>query len=84
MSIEDIIFEKSYQETLNLLESRSMDETFDIESIKEELNNQYIYEGLDWTGRGEIKNSEISGSISAYQVFINQYLKNKAVINQKS
>lgn len=75
MRIEDEIFKTSYQETLTMLDLRSKTDTFDISSIKGELNSLYKYEGLDWVGRGEIKNSEISGSISAYQVFINQYLK---------
>ena len=70
-----MIYKASYQETLDMLDLRSRDESFEIDSIKEELNSLYKYEGLDWVGRGEIKNSEISGSISAYQVYISQYLK---------
>ncbi|MDN5334871.1 MAG: hypothetical protein PWP59_2133, partial [Sphaerochaeta sp.] len=29
-----------------------------------------VYEGQDWVGRGELKNSEIQGQIYAYIAFI--------------
>jgi hypothetical protein len=75
MNIEDQIFQKSYDETLAVLELKSQDESFEISNVHGELNTLYSYEGLDWIGRGEIKNSEISGAIAAYQVFINKFDK---------
>jgi|AntAceMinimDraft_2_1070361.scaffolds.fasta_scaffold78404_1 predicted Zn-dependent protease with MMP-like domain len=67
------IFQESYEVTLAMLELRSKNKLFKITSLKGELDTLYVYEGLDWTGRGEIKNSEISGEIAAYQVFLHNY-----------
>lgn len=75
MSIDDKIFQDSYKETLAMLELKSKAEFFEIEAIKGQLDTLYIHEGLDWTGRGSVKNSEISGTIAAYQIFIHNYLK---------
>jgi hypothetical protein len=77
MNIGDHIFKKSYNETLAMLEVKSRDESFEISDAHGELNTLYVYEDLDWIGRGEIKNSEISGAIAAYQVFINNFNKDK-------
>jgi len=75
MRIEDKTFEKSYEDTLGMLELKSQNKSFDITDIQGELNTLYIYEGHDWVGRGELKNSDIRGEILAYQVFIKNYLK---------
>jgi hypothetical protein len=77
MNIEDQIFKKSYDETLAVLELKSLHASFEISDVHGELNTLYSYEGLDWIGRGEIKNSEISGAIAAYQVFINKFEKHE-------
>ena len=71
------IFKESYKATLAILDLRSKNKLFKIESLKGELDTLYIQEGLDWTGRGEIKNSEISGQIAAYQVFLHNYFNNE-------
>ena len=73
MTVEEKIFQKNYDETLAMLELKLKNKSFEITSIKGELDSLYIYEGLDWTGRGAIKNSEIGGTIAAYEVFIHNY-----------
>ncbi|MBI9102690.1 MAG: hypothetical protein JEY99_09755 [Spirochaetales bacterium] len=81
MRIEDETYEKSYKRTLAMLELDSQTESFNLQKVIETLKALYQYEALDWAGRGEIKNAEISGSISAYQVFIHNH-KNKEFQNQ--
>jgi hypothetical protein len=73
MKTEDTTFEDSYKDTLAMLELKSKNKSFDITDIQGELSSLYVYEGHDWVGRGESKNSEISGEICAYQVFIHNY-----------
>ena len=72
-SVEDIIFDANYRRTLEKLEHAAAKDDFTISDIKNELETLYRYEGLDWTGRGSIKHSEIGGAILAYQVFINKW-----------
>lgn len=38
--------------------------------LEGELHHLTVYEGQDWVGRGELKNSEIQGQIYAYIAFI--------------
>lgn len=78
MKIEEKIWEDSYNDTLIMLERKSKMESFDIEYIKQQLCSLYEYHGQDWGGRGELKNAEIDGEITAYQVFIHNYEKDKA------
>lgn len=75
MNVEDKAFDDSYQSTLDKLQIAQQDPNFDIATAKAELESLYLYEVLDWTGRGEIKNSDISGAIAGYQVFIHNYTK---------
>ncbi len=74
MTAEEHAFEKSFKETSDFLKFRSEGENFSITTIKNELDSLYKYEGLDWVGRGELVNSEIQGSIVAYQVFIKEWV----------
>ncbi len=70
MNIEEEVFDESYEITLKRLEDRSDQEGFDVSEFEGELEHLQRYEGQDWTGRGEIKNSEISAQVLAYQVFL--------------
>jgi hypothetical protein len=70
MSIEEEVFDNHYEITMKHLQQLSGKEGFDIHQIKGELLTLTKYEGLDWTGRGGIKEAEISGAILAYQAFI--------------
>lgn len=79
MDIEDRTYKESYEVTIKTLEASRVNKIFDIETIKAELDSLYLYEGLDMEGRGAIKNAEISGAIAGYQVYINNYMKEKRV-----
>ncbi len=70
MDTEEKIFNQEYERTLGMLKQRSEAQGFDLETVKQELSYLEIYEGQDWTGRGELKHAEISAQILAYQVFI--------------
>ena len=77
MSIEDDIFEENYKNTLYKLETLSRQPNFDLDELQRELDTLCTFEGQDWIGRGEMKQSEISGTISAYQVFMFRYKNNR-------
>jgi hypothetical protein len=70
MSVEDDVFDHHYDVTMKYLNEQSQKEDFSIDLVKAELVSLTKYEGLDWTGRGLIKEAEISGAILAYQAFI--------------
>ena len=72
-SIEQIIFDESYDLTMKRLEHASSREGFEIDELEGELVHLTRYEGQDWVGRGELKNSEISAEVLAYQVFIKRW-----------
>ncbi len=69
------IIDDTFDAVLKTLEVRSNDENFSLENIEKELDYFYLYEGQDWTGRGDTKQAEIEGTIMAYQVFISRYQK---------
>lgn len=70
MSIEDEIYDTNYTLTLENLERRKELPGFSIDDIVGEMEALLIYEGQDWTGRGELKQAEIGGSLLAYQAFL--------------
>ena len=57
----DDVFDRQYETTMESLEILSQNPLFDIEQVKGELKTLITYEDLDWTGRGMLKSSEISG-----------------------
>lgn len=77
METETLVFEQSYTTTYENLKERYVENDLSEGSAVRELESLYIYEDLDWTGRGELKNSEIQGAIAAYQVFLNDLAKGK-------
>lgn len=70
MSIEQEVFDHHYEMTLAYLKDTARKKDFSLEQVKEELRNLLVYQGQDWTGRGQIKSAEIEGTILAYQAFI--------------
>ena len=67
------IFNESFDGITRALQDRVEKKDFSIENVKAELNSFYKYEGLDWDGRGDIKQADIEGSIAAFEVFISKY-----------
>jgi len=75
MDIYQQILDDTFEAVLSTLKLRLLSDTFSLETVKNELDSLYKYEGLDWVGRGEVKRAEIEGTILAYQVFINEQVK---------
>jgi hypothetical protein len=72
MDIYQQILDDTFETVLGTLKLRLLSDTFSLETVRNELDSLYKYEGLDWVGRGEVKRAEIEGTILAYQVFINE------------
>lgn len=75
MDIYQQILDDTFESVFSTLKLRLLSDTFSLETVKNELDSLYKYEGLDWVGRGEVKRAEIEGTILAYQVFINEQVK---------
>jgi hypothetical protein len=73
------ISDDTYYAILKSLQTRSETQEFSLEKVKGELESFYKYEGLDWTGRGDVLQAQIEGSIMAFEVFIVQYEKENIV-----
>ncbi len=74
----DSIFDETYESVLHGLYTRSEGRDFSLDSVKRELDSLCKYDGLNWTGRGSVKQAEIEGSILAYQAFILRYREHQS------
>lgn len=72
---EERVFHEAYDRTLLYLENRQKMAPLSLIDIEGELHHLTVYEGQDWVGRGELKNSEIQGQIYAYIAFIDKMKK---------
>ncbi|MGE4465521.1 hypothetical protein [Sphaerochaeta sp.] len=72
---EERVFHEAYDRTLLYLENRQTIAPLSLIDIEGELHHLTVYEGQDWVGRGELKNSEIQGQIYAYIAFIDKMKK---------
>ncbi len=72
---EERVFHDAYDRTLIYLENRQQMAPLSLIDIEGELHHLTVYEGQDWVGRGELKNSEIQGQIYAYITFIDRMKK---------
>lgn len=70
LSSEEQAFHDGYNSTMQFLEERQNLGTLKLHDLEGELHHLTIYEGQDWGGRGELKNSEIQGQIYAYMAMI--------------
>lgn len=71
-------FDENFERTLARLRAESEKPGFDVATVEGELSALYVYEGQDWTGRGELKHAEIKGSILAYQTFLRRWRENRS------
>ena len=72
LSGEQQVFHDAYDTTMLYLENRQKTTPLSLMDIEGELYHLTVYEGQDWAGRGELKNSEIQGQIYAYIAFIDR------------
>ncbi|HKL56967.1 MAG TPA: hypothetical protein VJ854_01100 [Sphaerochaeta sp.] len=75
LTSEEQAFHDGYDTTLTFLENRIQLSNLNIFDLEGELHHLTIYEGHDWVGRGELKNSEIQGQIYAYMAVIDMMKK---------
>ncbi|MBI9094769.1 MAG: hypothetical protein JEY71_07795 [Sphaerochaeta sp.] len=68
---EEQAFHDGYTTTMQFLENRIKIANLKVTDLEGELYHLTVYEGQDWGGRGELKNSEIQGQIYAYIAVIN-------------
>jgi hypothetical protein len=71
-------YDENYERTLAKLQALAGTPEFSLDTVRRELDALYRYEGLDWTGRGELKQAEIEGTILAYQIFIRRLTETDA------
>ena len=78
LTSEEQAFHDAYDTTMQFLENRIEYANLKVIDLEGELYHLTVYEGQDWGGRGELKNSEIQGQIYAYMAIIdNMKKKNK-------
>ncbi|MGE4453623.1 MAG: hypothetical protein AB7D92_03745 [Sphaerochaeta sp.] len=75
LSGEERVFHESFDRTMIYLENRQAIAPLSLIDLEGELHHLTVYEGQDWVGRGELKNSEIQGQIYAYIAFIDKMKK---------
>ena len=75
LTSEEQAFHDSYETTLQFLSNRIKFSNLKVNDLEGELHHLTIYEGQDWAGRGELKNSEIQGQIYAYIAVIDTMKK---------
>jgi predicted Zn-dependent protease with MMP-like domain len=73
MSAESEVFDDSYEKTYQRLRLGLQSGDLPVDTLENELEALCAYEGLDWTGRGELKQAEISGAITAYQAALHRW-----------
>ena len=69
------IFDNTFEAVLRTLDERAKRQGLTYIEAEHELESIYRYDGLDWGGRGEMKQAENDGTILAYQVFIDKNKK---------
>lgn len=70
LTSEEQAFHDGYDTTITFLNNRIKFADLKLNDLEGELYHLTIYEGQDWAGRGELKNSEIQGQIYAYMAVI--------------
>ena len=77
LTSEEQSFHDGYNSTMKFLEHRIEVANLKVIDLEGELYHLTVYEGHDWVGRGELKNSEIQGQIYAYMAVIDNMKKKK-------
>jgi len=75
LTSEEQAFHDGYDSTMQFLENRIKFANLKVIDLEGELYHLTVYEGQDWVGRGELKNSEIQGQIYAYMAIIDNMKK---------
>lgn len=66
------------------LKERSHHKGFSIETIRNELDSLYKYDGLDLTGRGVVVQAKNESAILAYQLFLYRWNEQEKKENKQA
>ena len=69
------LYEQNYESTIKELERKAEAGNFNLETVRNELEALYNYDGLGWAGRGLVKGTQIDAAIAAYEAFISRRRK---------
>lgn len=75
LTSDERAFHDGFDTMTQFLENRIKLANLSVHDLEGELHHLTIYEGQDWVGRGELKNSEIQGQIYAYMAAIDKLKK---------
>lgn len=67
------IFDEAYETTYAHLSYVLEASGGDLSTVKQEFQSLCHYDGLGWTGRGDVKQARMDGTLAAYQVFIKRH-----------
>lgn len=71
-------YQEAFEEELRMLERRrERDSNLTIEYLEGTLQSLYTIEGNDWEGRGPMLDQVIAAQIAAYEIFIENWKKEK-------
>lgn len=74
----DLKYQETFdQELLGLERRRTSDPHCTIEDIEGTLRHLYIMDGADWGGRGDLQDTIMCATISAYEHFIAEWKADK-------
>jgi hypothetical protein len=72
--IRDQIYEEAFEAALRMIERRRMVEPgFSIEDLERLLQTEYVVEGNDQFGRGEVFEIELAATIAAHEVVLEKW-----------
>jgi hypothetical protein len=67
------IFDEAYDTTYLKLTQMMEASEAGIEAVEKEFASLCSYDGLGWTGRGDVVQARMDGTIAAYQVFLKRF-----------
>lgn len=73
---EERRFDEIFDQTMHHLKQlRAHDPGFNLEKLKGMLEAEYVNQGNDWAGRGEVGNISSEATIAAYQQYLARWEK---------
>ncbi len=72
--VRDRIYEETFEAALRMIEKRRLTEPgFSIRDLERLLQTEYVVEGNDQFGRGEVFEIELAATIAAHEVALEQW-----------
>ncbi len=74
--IRERIYEETFEAALRMIEKRRLTEKdFSIQDLERLLQTEYVVEGNDQFGRGEVFEIELAATIAAHEVALEKWRK---------